>query len=145
MVANLSRNDPAMLSVGDGGKTYIHLLTGSVRPMIFTSVIVVSQCHLVEAKTAGTGRTYKVIDGSLLAGEYERFVGAIGMILGVSEYRAQLYMDNLSFTTAFSSPENGESILFHHVYTITNCSEKLAPAAHPQSLVPSIAQLLLLL
>lgn len=71
--------------------------------MIFTSVVVVNESFLEQPKITGNGKAFKVIDGALHAGEYERFVGAIGMIIGEQEFRAQLYMDNLSFTTAFST------------------------------------------
>ncbi len=71
--------------------------------MMFTSVIVVNESFLEQPKITGNGKAFKVIDGALHAGEYERFVGAIGMIIGEQEFRAQLLMDNLSFTTAFAT------------------------------------------
>jgi hypothetical protein len=106
--ANLSRDDPALITSGDNSKNYFHLLRSGMTPMIFTSVIIVNQCHLVEPKVAGNGRMYKVIDGALMAGEFECFVGAIGMIIGEEEFKAQLYMDNLSFATAFSPSDSSE-------------------------------------
>lgn len=78
--------------------------------MIFTSVVVVNESFLEQPKITGNGKAFKVIDGALHAGEYERFVGAIGMIIGEQEFRAQLYMDNLSFTMAFST--SGILLLF---------------------------------
>jgi hypothetical protein len=91
------------VSTGAGGKTYFHMLGGGIRPMMFTSVIVVNESFIEQPKISGNGKMFKVIDGALHAGEYERFVGAIGMIIGEQEFRGQLLMDNLSFTTAFAT------------------------------------------
>jgi hypothetical protein len=109
--ANLSRVDPAIISTGHLGHTYLHLLQGGARPLIFTSVIVVDSCHLLEAKPAPNSKPVKAIAGSLLEGEWERLIGCIGMIIHEHDFKAQLYKDNLSFTTAPSTAE-GESFLF---------------------------------
>jgi hypothetical protein len=37
------------------------------------------------------------------------FVGGIGMVLNTTEFKAQLYMDNLSFSTAYSSTSSDSS------------------------------------
>jgi hypothetical protein len=49
----------------------------------------------------------KVISGALIEGEWERFVGGIGMVIHEHEFRAQLYKDNLSFNTL---PANFEGV-----------------------------------
>ena len=61
--------------------------------MMFTSVIVVNESFLEQPKISGNGKMFKVIDGALHAGEYERLVGAIGMIIGEKEFRGQLLME----------------------------------------------------
>lgn len=51
----------------------------------------------------GNGKMQKVIAGACIAGEWERLVGAIGMVIHQREFKAQLAQDNLSFSTAYSS------------------------------------------
>jgi hypothetical protein len=101
--ANLSRADPAIISTGYLGQTYLHLLTGGPRALTFTSVIIVDSCHLVEAKPASNSKPVKAISGALIEGEWERLIGAIGMVLRERDFKAQLFKDNLSFTTAPST------------------------------------------
>jgi hypothetical protein len=74
--------------------------------MTFTSVIITNESHIVEPKISGNGKAFKVLEGALLAGEYERAIGSIGMIIGEKEFRGQIYMDNISFATSFSSSDN---------------------------------------
>jgi hypothetical protein len=47
----------------------------------------------------------KLIKGYLMEGEFEWFVGCIGMIMQEHKYNAQLYKDTLDFSTflAFDS------------------------------------------
>ena len=80
-----------------GSSTYFHAVGGGT-PIIFLSTIVVKDCNLQDAKMSSTGRFQKVIEG-----EWERLVGAIGHIIHAREFKAQFYMDNLSFATAYSS------------------------------------------
>lgn len=96
--------DPAGISTGMGSQTHFHPVGGGT-PIVFTSVIIVNSCRLNDPKITASGKLQKVIDGAGIAGEWERFVGGIGMVLNISEFKAQLYMDNLSFSTAYSSSE----------------------------------------
>jgi hypothetical protein len=111
-IGNISRTSPSLVSTGDGGKPYFHMLGAGAKAMMFTSVVLVKQSFLEEPKISGNGKLFKVIDGALLAGEYERFVGAVGMIIREQEFKSQLYLDNLSFTTAFASSDNSMSLSF---------------------------------
>ena len=106
-VANLSRVDPAYISIGLNGKRHFHCV-GKDHPLLFTSVITVDQCYLDEGRTMANGKMQKVIRGSLMEGEFERFVGAIGMIIGEHQYNAQIYRDVLDFST-FMSFDSGMS------------------------------------
>jgi len=94
--------DPAHLSTGQIGRNFFHDVGGSL-PTLFTSVIVVNTCYLDEPKVPGFGKPFKVIDGALIEGEWERFVGATGMVLGAEEFKGQLFKDYLSFSTMVSS------------------------------------------
>ena len=67
--------------------------------MIFISVILVHECCLLQPKTSVNTKPIKCISGGLIEGEWERFVGAIGMVIHEQEFKAQLFRDNLSFTT----------------------------------------------
>jgi hypothetical protein len=84
------------------------MLGGGLKPMMFVSVILVSQSHLVESKISGNGKAFKVIEGAFLSGEHERTVGGVGMVIGEQEFRAQVHIDNLSFATAFVSSDGSE-------------------------------------
>lgn len=106
--ANLSRIDPARISTGVGSKTYFHGIGGGL-PIIFLSVIVVKECNVGEPKANSTGKLQKFVEGACIEGEWERLVGAIGQIIHAREYKAQLFLDNLSFGTAYSSSEFGTS------------------------------------
>jgi hypothetical protein len=97
--ANLSRVDPAYVSTGCNGSKHFHRLA-STAPIVFTSVIVVSSSSLLEPKMTTNSKPAKMISGALIAGEWERFVGAIGMVLWEREFKGQLFRDNLSFMTA---------------------------------------------
>ena len=101
--ANLSRVDPALISTGHLGQTYFHLLRAGAKAITFTSVIIVDSCHLFEAKPAPNSKPVKAISGALIEGEWERLIGAIGMVLHERDFKAQLFKDNLSFTTAPST------------------------------------------
>jgi hypothetical protein len=103
--ANLSRVDPALISTGHLGQTYLHLLRGGARALTFTSVIIVDSCHLVEPKPAPNSKPVKAISGAVIEGEWERLVGAIGMVIRERDFKAQLFKDNLSFTTAPSTAD----------------------------------------
>jgi len=85
-----------------GSSTYFHAVGGGT-PIIFLSTIVVKDCNLQDAKMSSTGRFQKVIEGACIEGEWEHLVGAIGHIIHAREFKAQFYMDNLSFATAYSS------------------------------------------
>lgn len=101
--------------MGTGSQTYFHPLGGG-SPILFTSVIVVNNCHLMEARSIASGKMQKVIDGAGIAGEWERFVGGIGMVLNAREFKAQLYMDNLSYAMAYSSLESTSESLFSFLH-----------------------------
>lgn len=96
---NLSRVDPATISTGFNGSKYFHR-PGSPVPIVFTSAIYVSTSDLITAKSVTNSKPVKSISGALLEGEWERFVGAIGMVIWEREFKGQLFKDNLSFTTS---------------------------------------------
>jgi hypothetical protein len=95
---NLSRSDSAKISTGSNGKKHFHSVY-SDQPLVFVSVIVVGQCYLEDGRATSTGKLQKVLKGSLLQGEFERFVGSIGMIIRAREFGAQLYKDDFDFST----------------------------------------------
>jgi len=97
-IANLSRVDPALVSTGLHGKKHFHHV-GNDSPFTFCSVIHVDDCNLDEGRTTSNDKLQKIIKGSLMEGEFERFVGAIGMIIGQRLYNAQLFRDVLTFST----------------------------------------------
>jgi hypothetical protein len=105
--ANLSRIDPALVSTGVNGKNYLHPVGNGSHPIVFTSVIVVDECHLIRPKSSANNKPFKMIGGKVFSGEWERLVGCIGMILGIRDFKAQLFKDVLSFTTTFQSNESG--------------------------------------
>lgn len=109
-MANLSRVDPAVVSTGNHGKKHFHTLLND-QPLVFTSVIVVDQCYLNEGKTNSAGKSQKLLRGSLLEGEFERFVGAVGMVAQVSDFRAQYYKDVLDFSTFMEFGDGGTLLL----------------------------------
>jgi hypothetical protein len=100
--SNLSCDNPAHISTGAFGRNFFHAVGGGI-PTIFTSVIIVESCFLDEPKIGGNTKPVKVIQGALLQGEWERYVGAIGMVIRESEFRAQLYKDYVSFSTTTAS------------------------------------------
>lgn len=107
---NLSRINPLIISSTTQGQYYFFSRKGGGGPAVFISAIVVGECSLLEP-TIKAGRTIKTISGPLLEGEWERFVGAIGMILHERNFKGQLLMDNLSFSTSmFSQQDNCECI-----------------------------------
>ena len=73
--------------------------------MTFVSLILVNECFLVDAKVNPNAKPSRFISGGIISGEWERLVGAVGMILWTCAFKAQLYMDNLSFSTALYSNE----------------------------------------
>jgi hypothetical protein len=97
-IANLSHVNPAEVSTGLHGKKHFHRV-GDDHPFTFCSVIHVDSCYLDEARTTGNGKLQKVIKGSMMEGEFERLVGAIGMIISECQYNGQLYKDVLDFST----------------------------------------------
>lgn len=101
--ANLSRVDPAHISTGMNGQSFFHPVGNAGYATVFTSVIVVDDCHLLKFKASGNSRPFKVISGRLFSGEWERLVGCIGMVLNLRDFHAQLYRDVLSFSTSFKS------------------------------------------
>jgi hypothetical protein len=111
-MANLSRVDPAMISSGHLGQTYFHQLHTPGKASIFTSVILVDACNLYEPKHMPNSKPIKSISGTLIEGEWERFVGAIGMVLHTRDFKAQLFRDNLSFTTAPSNVDGNFLFIF---------------------------------
>lgn len=113
---NLSRADTAKISTGSNGKKHFHSMH-SDQPLVFTSVIVVDQCYLEDGKATSTGKLQKILKGSLLEGEFERFVGNIGMIIRAQEFSAQLYKDVLDFST-YMDGSGG----FFVVYWLAACS-----------------------
>jgi hypothetical protein len=102
--ANLSRVDPALISTGMHGRAYLHPVGNGSYPIVFTSVIVVNECHLMKPKISGNSQPFKMIGGKVFSGEWERMIGCIGMILGVRDFKAQLYKDVLSFATSYQPP-----------------------------------------
>jgi len=117
--ANLSRTDPAKISTGMGSSTHFHAVGGGA-PIVFLSTIVVKDCNLQDAKVSSTGRFQKVIEGACIEGEWERLVGAIGHVIHAREFKAQYYMDNLSFATTYSS-DNCMSDLFVYSDFLFEC------------------------
>ena len=99
---NLSRIDPMVISTGVGNSNYFHLVGGG-GPYMFTSLILVSSCHLNEPKVSSAGRTQKLVEGACIEGEWERLVGCIGHIIHSREFRGQIAGGNVSFTTAFAT------------------------------------------
>ena len=95
---NISRADPAKISTGSHGKKHFHGIR-SDQPLVFTSVVIVDLCCLEDGRTTAAGKLQKIIKGSLLGGEFERFVGNIGMIIRARTFSAQLYKDILDFST----------------------------------------------
>ena len=107
-IGNLAHMSPSLVSTRHAGKTYFHMLGGGLKPMIFVSVIIVTQSHLVDSKISGNGKAFKVIEGHFLSGEHEQLVGATNMVICEQEFKAQIHMDNLSFTTAFATSDSSE-------------------------------------
>jgi hypothetical protein len=107
--ANLSRVDPAKISC-TRIQPYFHYLRGGGQ-IVFTTVIVVDECRLIEPAPIGNARPVKSISGGIFEGEYERFTGAVGMIIGSDLFAAQFAMDILSFQTALFS-ERGQGMCF---------------------------------
>ena len=60
---------------------------------------------------ATPGKPVKAVSGALIEGEWECFVGAIGMVIHERDFRAQLFKDNLSFTTTFAT--DGDPFIFY--------------------------------
>jgi hypothetical protein len=102
--SNLSRVDPARVSIGHNGAKHFHL-PGVPTPIVFMSVIVVATSDLLEPKLYANSKPSKGISGALVGGEWERFVGTIGMVLHEREFKGQLFKDHLSFSTAPLSAE----------------------------------------
>ena len=103
---NLSRMDPALVTTGLNGRTDFRSVRAGGSPKLFTSVGETGECHLEEPKMTGVQRLQRILSVSILAGEYERFVGAVGMISNLHIFAAQMKADYLDFTSAmdFSKP-----------------------------------------
>jgi hypothetical protein len=97
---NLSRFDPAKVSVGIGSQSHFHAVGGG-GPLVFVSTIIVNECSLREPKMSQNGKLHKFIEGACIEGEWERLVGAIGMIINETTYKAQFQGGNVLFGTAF--------------------------------------------
>jgi hypothetical protein len=104
---NLSRIDPMVISTGVHNSNYFHPVGGGA-PYVFTSLILVSSCHLDEPKTSHGGRRQKIVEGACIEGEWERLVGCIGHIIRSREFTSQVVAGNLSFTTSFTTAKNRE-------------------------------------
>jgi hypothetical protein len=72
---------------------------GAASAAVFVSTILVDSCNLIEPRALQNTKPTKVISGALIEGEWERLVGAIGMIVHEREFKGQLFRDNISFTT----------------------------------------------
>lgn len=112
---NLSRVDPATISIGVGSSNYFHAVGGSA-PYVFISLILVNTCYLEEPRTSTAGKTQKLIEGACIEGEWERLVGCIGQIIHAREFKGQVQGGNLSFTTAFASSGGSEFYVLSYVY-----------------------------
>jgi hypothetical protein len=106
-ILNLSRSDPAKISIGFSSQTYFHAVGGS-GPLTFISTIRVGECYLIDPKPSANGKTQRLIEGALIEGEWERLAGAIGQVINKLEYKAQIQAGYLSFSTSFASPVPGE-------------------------------------
>lgn len=113
--ANLSRTDPVRISTGVGSSTYFHAVGGGT-PIVFLSTIVIKDCSLQAAKISSAGRSQKIIEGACIEGEWERLVGAIGHIIHARKFKAQLYLNNLSFATAYGS-NSCTCAIFHSFFS----------------------------
>ena len=111
-VRNLSRSDPAKLSTGFGSQTYFHA-TGGSGPLTFVSAVRVGECHLIDPKTSANGRIQRLIEGAVIAGEWDRLVAVIGHVINQVEFKAQIQAGYVSFATALTSPESGKLLVLH--------------------------------
>ncbi|KIM72506.1 hypothetical protein PILCRDRAFT_16086 [Piloderma croceum F 1598] len=87
-VRNLSCSDPAKLSTGFGSQTYFHA-TGGSGPLTFVSA--------------------RLIEGTVIEGEWDRLVAVIGHVINQVEYKAQVQARYVSFATALTSPDHAAS------------------------------------
>jgi hypothetical protein len=109
---NLARTPAHELSTGENRRNFFHNVSGG-GPLKFLSIIRVQSCNLVEPlMNSALGKPQKSVQGSMIEGEYERSMGTIGMIINKKEFRAPLYKDNLSFTTAFGTGDSGVTFCF---------------------------------
>ena len=115
--ANISRVDPTLISTGLNGQTFFHLCS-SATALVFTSIILVDESHTLEGKLGPSGKPVKCISGALVEGEWERFVGAIGMVINECDFRAQLFKDNLTFST---TPFNDGMLYAYGFEADANC------------------------
>jgi hypothetical protein len=99
---NIARYDPRRLSIGKG-VSYIYHLGGHNKPARFVSVIKVNECFLHSPKISSNAKSSRFVSGGLFSGEFERTIGAIGMILNNDEFGGQYYLDCLSFSTVMPS------------------------------------------
>lgn len=84
----------------------------SDRWITFLSPILVDECYLVDHKPpTGQGLPSRHISGRMVAGEWERWVCAAGMVMNeVDSFHAQISRDILQFGTALPS-RNGNVVL----------------------------------
>jgi hypothetical protein len=110
---NVARCDPRRLSIGHGGN-YIFHVGEPQKPTIFVTPIKVNECFLQTIKYGNNNKPSRFISGGLFSGEFERAIGAIGMILNKPEFGGQYYLDCLSFST--SMPSAAGKILLVDLY-----------------------------
>ena len=110
---SLGRTPPHLISTGEHGRNYFHAVGGGP-PMVFISIIRVHSCNLFNpVVSVGVGKLQRSVQGSMIEGEWERFVGSVGMIIKNKEFRAPLNRDYLSFSTVF-----GDSGMLNLMYSL---------------------------
>lgn len=116
---NIATIDPADFSYGENGKRYIHKLDGPAAPAVFVSLVLTGGCNIVEPKPGLTNKI-KTIQGAFAQGWMERVSCAIGSILRVDPWYAQLCNNSIfDFSTAMSTPKNSKSWFW--IYNIDIC------------------------
>jgi hypothetical protein len=114
---NLARYDPLRLS-WISGTSYIHRVGARNHPARFISTIVVDDCYLKTAKINASGaKPSRYISGSIIRGEFERMVGALGMVINKDEFGGQYHRDFLSFHTAMP-PTASSKHLYSNIYSV---------------------------
>jgi|SRR5882762_4747449 len=93
-------------------QTYFHA-TGGSGPLTFVSYVRVGECHLIDPKTSANGRIQRLIEGAVIAGEWDQLVAVIGHVINQVEYKAQIQAGYVLFATALMSPESGKLWVLH--------------------------------